>query len=163
IPDVNDAIYRYLARGHEPTSLSTLSERTAVWQAARTQIAQSPWLGEGFLSGPKRLGEIMVERRLSSNFAAQHAHNELLQAQISGGIVAARLVLAIHLRIAYLLLRPGILNERVRFFGCSAFICCLAWGALAPSLSYFLSLPGVLLAWLLLSLEAAARTVVTAA
>lgn len=153
ISDVNDAMLRYLARGNESTGLATLSERTIVWQAARTQIARSPWLGEGFISGPKRLGEIMVGQRLSRNFAAPHAHNEVLQAQISGGIVATLLALAIHLRIGYLLLTSRILNSRERFFGCSVFACCLVWGALAPSLSYFLSLPGVLLAWLLLSLE----------
>lgn len=162
IPDVNDAVYRYLSRGNERAGLQTLSERTAVWQAARVQIARSPWLGEGFISGPKRLGEIMIEQRYSRNFAAPHAHNELLQAQISGGVVASLLVLAIHLRIGYLLFKRRALSRSDRFFGWSVFACCLVWGALAPSLSYFLSLPGMLLIWLLLSLESAPALPLTA-
>jgi len=153
LPTVSDELSRFLSRGNERDGLSTLSERTAVWQAARIIIARSPLLGEGFISGPKELADVMLRQRLSMNFAAPHAHNELLQAQISGGIVAAALSLTIHLRIAFLLLFRVRVNRRESFFLWAVFLNVLAWGILTPSLSYLLLLPGVLLGWLLLTLE----------
>ena len=151
-PEVVEHVQRALSRGNERTGLTSLSERTAVWEAAKIMFLQSPWLGEGFISGPKRLGEVMLQFRLSTNFAAPHAHNELLQAQLSGGLVASALSLAVHLRVLYLLLKLKLLPT-ARFFGLSILTVVLVWGGLAPSLSYFLSLPGVLLIWLLLTLE----------
>lgn len=152
-PEITDRAASFLSRGNESESLATLSERTAVWEAARTLIARSPWLGEGFTSGPKRLGDEMIRARLSHNFAAPHAHNEFLQAQISGGLIATALSIAIHLRVLFLLLFRVRLVRRAAFLLWSIVLSVIVWGALTPSLSYILSLPGVLLGWTLLTLE----------
>ena len=153
VPAVSDGLSRFLSRGNEREGLSTLSERTAVWQAAKIMMARSPLLGEGFIAGPKELGDVMLRNRLSMNFAAPHAHNEFLQAQISGGIIALLLSLAIHLRVFYLLAFRAQMNRREAFFLWTVFVNVVSWGLLAPSLSYFLLLPGILLGWLLLTLE----------
>lgn len=155
-PALLDEAEVLLNRGSQTQSLGDLSERTAVWAAAKTLIARSPWLGEGFITGPKLLGEEMVRERLSYNFAAVHAHNEILQAQISGGILAALLSIGIHLRVLYLLFRAP-LQPRESFVLWTIMINVLVWGLLTPSLSYLLTLPGVLLGWLLLTLEGLAR------
>lgn len=156
-PSVGEEANRFLSRGNEREGLTTLSERTAVWEAAKIMIRRSPWLGEGFIAGPKELGDVMVRARLSNNFAAPHAHNELLQAQISGGIVATLLSLAIQLRIVFLLLFRAHLPRQAVFFMWAVFLSVTVWGLLGPSLSYFLSLPGVLLGWCVLTLEGLAR------
>ena len=156
-PQVTNRVADFLSRGNENESLATLSERTAVWEAARTLIARSPWLGDGFTSGPKRLGDEMIRARLSRNFAAVHAHNEFLQAQISGGLVAMALSLAIHLRVLFLLLFRARLERRAAFLMWSVVLSVIVWGVLTPSLSYLLTLPGVLLGWALLTLEGLAR------
>lgn len=153
IPQVEDKVVEFLARGTKPETLGTLSERTAVWEASKILIQRSPLLGSSFISGPKMLGDVMIEYRLSTNFAAPHAHNELLQAQVSGGPVALVLSLLLQLRIAFLLYRGRGLSERDRFFAWSLFGGCVQWGFLQPSLSYFLYLPGVLLIWLIFTLE----------
>lgn len=153
IPQVEDKAVEFLARGTKPQTLGTFSERTAVWEASKILIQRSPWLGSSFISGPKMLGDIMIEYRLSTNFAAPHAHNELLQAQISGGPLALVMSLLLQLRIALLLYRGRGLAARDRFFAWSLFGGCVLWGFLQPSLSYFLYLPGVLLIWLLFTLE----------
>lgn len=152
-PDAQDKALDWLARGTKAETLGTFSERTAVWEASKILIERSPLLGSGFISGPKQLADVMIEHRLSTNFAAPHAHNEMLQAQISGGPLALLLSLLIQLRIALLLLRAQGLDFRERFFAWSLFGGCLVWGFLQPSLSYFLYLPGILLIWLLLTLE----------
>lgn len=153
VPGVGDLVLDFLARGNKTESLGTLSERTAVWEAGKILIARSPWLGSGFIAGPKQLADVMIDYRLSTNFAAPHAHNEFLQAQISGGPVALVLSLLIQLRIAVLLFVGEGLATRDRFFGWVIFGSCAIWGLLQPSLSYFLYLPGVLLIWLLIVLE----------
>ena len=153
IPAVEEKALSFLARGGTTETLGTLSERTAVWEASKILIERSPWLGSSFISGPKLLGDVMIEKRLSTNFAAPHAHNELLQAQISGGPVSLLLSILLHLRIALLLLRRNVLLAKERFFCWSVFSGCVMWGFLQPSLSYLLYLPGMLLIWLLLALE----------
>lgn len=152
-PQVEEKALGFLARGSKTQNLGSLSERTAVWEASKILIQRSPWLGSGFVAGPKLLADVMIENRLSTNFAAPHAHNEFLQAQISGGPIALVLSLLLQLRIALLLLRGEGLQANERFFGWSVLTGCLVWGFLQPSLSYFLYLPGVLLIWLLLTLE----------
>lgn len=159
VPQIQERVVDFLARGTKPQTLGTFSERTAVWEASKILIQRSPWLGSSFIAGPKMLGDIMVEQRLSSNFAAPHAHNEFLQAQISGGLVAFFLSLLLHLRITYLLFRNRGLSNQERFFSWSVFGGCVLWGGLQPSLSYFLYLPGVLLIWLLFTLESLNETV----
>lgn len=153
IPEVEDNVLGFLARGGKTETLGTLSERTAVWEASKILIERSPWLGSGFISGPKTLADVMIEKRLSTNFAAPHAHNEFLQAQISGGPVGMLLSVFLQLRIALLLFRGGGLQPKEHFFAWSVFCGCVMWGFLQPSLSYLLYLPGMLLIWLLLTLE----------
>jgi O-antigen ligase len=153
VPSVVDDAVGFLQRGNETQSLTELSERTAVWEAAKNLIAQSPWLGDGFVSGPKLLGDEMIRARLSHNFAAPHAHNEFLQAQVSGGVIASILTLAIHLRVIFLMLFRLRFEPRSAFVLWSIVISVLVWGLLTPSLSYLLSLPGILLGWALLTLE----------
>lgn len=152
-PEFFDAFYRFLQRGNERQSLSDLSERMPIWEAARIQIEQSPLLGNGFIAGPKKLGDLMIARHLSPNIAAAHAHNEFLQTQISGGVIALMITIAIHLRIGFLLLTCRSISSQETFFAWSVFVCCIVWGLLTPLLSYPLSFPGVLFSWLLLTLE----------
>ena len=153
VPIVEESVLGFLARGNTTQTLGTLSERTSVWEASKILIERSPWLGSGFISGPKLLADVMIENRISRNFAAPHAHNELLQALISGGPLALVLSLFLQIKIALLLFRGEGLQVKEKFFSWTLFSGCVSWGLLQPSLSYFLYLPGVLLIWLLLTLE----------
>ena len=83
-------IIGYLARGNGLNNITTLSDRTYVWNDAVTAIKLRPLLGYGFISGAKNA---LKEQWKYSHWVPPHTHNELLQALLSGGILAGILVL----------------------------------------------------------------------
>ncbi|NMQ27385.1 O-antigen ligase domain-containing protein [Candidatus Accumulibacter phosphatis] len=112
---LTDTVGKFLARGGSVSSLATASERTEVWQASRHLIAEAPLLGHGYIAGPKKLNEIMASGVSAAYFRAVHAHNEFVQTQINGGVVATLLLVIFLLRTVYLF---GTLGGHVtpRFF-----------------------------------------------
>ncbi|HET6889527.1 MAG TPA: O-antigen ligase family protein, partial [Pyrinomonadaceae bacterium] len=111
--ELHDSVTNYMMRGQADISqLTTLSERTIVWEAARQMIEEKPLVGYGFVAGPKHVADIVALMPTGQWFLPLHAHNELLQAQISGGILATLLVLAIVMRMIYLLFRLSNRIER---------------------------------------------------
>jgi O-antigen ligase len=88
-----DKIIKYLERGHGARNLATLSERTLVWQASFRAIERRPFIGYGFIAGAKNA---LKDQWTFTNWVPPHAHSELIQALLSGGILAAVLVVAIY-------------------------------------------------------------------
>lgn len=100
-----DAVAGFLARGHKVENLTTLSERTVVWEAARILIHDRPWTGHGFVAGAKRIGDVMATMPVGKYFRAPHAHNEFMQAMVNGGIFLTCLLALLYLRYIWLLFR----------------------------------------------------------
>ena len=94
-----EKVINYLARGHGTNNITTLSERTLVWEAARKAIVLRPWIGYGFAAGARNA---LRDQWNATNWIPPHAHNELLQALLSGGIPAGILLLAIYGRVLWL-------------------------------------------------------------
>lgn len=107
-----DLIRAFFERRHGAGKLASLSERTIVWSAASTMIQSEPWLGYGFVSGPKKLADVMASGSTGTYFLAPHAHNELLQAILSGGVLAGAMTLGLYLRAFYLLFRISHFEDR---------------------------------------------------
>jgi len=93
---VDEQIISILQRGGDRSGLTTLSARTFVWEAALTSISASPLTGHGFIVGPKSLGELVGQPW----WHAPHAHNDILNAAVGGGLVVATLTAAIYVRLA---------------------------------------------------------------
>ncbi len=91
----HERVLAYAGRGHGLSNITTLSERTYVWQAAMQALVLRPWLGYGYVNGPKNA---LREQWRFAHWIPPHCHNELLQAAVSGGILAGLLVLAIYLK-----------------------------------------------------------------
>ncbi len=87
-------IVDYLARGNGLNNIATLSDRTYVWNDAVQAFKLRPLLGYGFMLGAKNA---LKEHWKYSHWVPPHTHNELLQALLSGGILAAVLVLCLFL------------------------------------------------------------------
>ena len=85
-------IVDYLARGNGLNNIATLSDRTYVWNDAVEAIKSRPLLGYGFMGGAKNA---LKEHWKYSHWVPPHTHNELLQALLSGGVLAAILVLCL--------------------------------------------------------------------
>ena len=149
-----DAVERLLARGQSVATLATASERTEVWKAARVLIERSPWLGHGFVAGPKKLGDIMATGRSASYLRAVHAHNEFVQTQIDGGVLATLLLAAFLIRTVYLLF--ALRNKASpQFMRCTIawFIMLWSFGMLTPNISGQVLILGALLMYLYVILE----------
>lgn len=91
----NERLLRYLERGHGTRNLTTLSERTMVWHASFMAIDLRPWIGYGYIAGAKNA---LRDHWNATNWVPPHAHNELIQTVLSGGIIAGILILAIYCR-----------------------------------------------------------------
>jgi O-antigen ligase len=91
-------IFDYLARGQGMRNITTLSERTDVWNASFKAFWLRPYIGYGFIAGVKHA---IKDHWNATNWVPPHSHNEFIQALVSGGILAGLLVLAIYLRVLW--------------------------------------------------------------
>ena len=106
-------IIDYLARGNGLNNIATLSDRTYVWNDAIDAIKLRPFLGYGFMLGAKNA---IKEHWKYSHWVPPHTHNELLQALLSGGILAAVLVLCLFLHALWCAIRLSRVNPTFIFF-----------------------------------------------
>lgn len=81
-------IWSVLSRGDPSEDLSQLNARTLIWPVAIEFAAHAPFLGYGFIVGPRRIGESFPVDWL----APSHAHNDILNAAVAGGVPAALLL-----------------------------------------------------------------------
>lgn len=143
-----------LARGGTIADLKSASERTEVWRASEILIKRAPLLGQGYVAGPKKLNEIMATTSSASYFRAVHAHNEFIQTQIDGGILATLLILALLVRTLFLL---NVLSRRTspQFLRCMMAWTIMIWtyGMLTPNISGPVAILGSLLLYLYVVLE----------
>jgi O-antigen ligase len=149
-----DSVQRILARGGSVTSLATASERTEVWQAAQVLIREAPALGHGFIAGPKKLADVMAGGKTATYFRAPHAHNEFLQTQINGGILATLLLATLFIRTLYLLKALSRYTD-LQFFRCMTAWIIMIWtfGMLTPNIGGEVLILGSLLIYLYIVLE----------
>ncbi|MEF8723244.1 MAG: O-antigen ligase family protein [Candidatus Accumulibacter delftensis] len=152
---VIDMATQVATRSTNREDLSSLSERTAVWRAAEILIRQSPWLGHGFIVGPKKLNDVMASGSSGGYFRAYHAHNEFIQAMINAGIPAALLVLSLLVRWAFLVRALARDARNSAFLRCSVtwMIQLLAYGILTPLISTQFLMPGAFFLYLYLCAE----------
>lgn len=147
---VLDAAATLLARSRDNAEdVISVSQRNVVWRYSTLLINQAPWVGHGYVVGPKKLLDIMAEGETGSYFRAPHAHNEFVQAQINGGIPATALTAIIYLQLLWLVwkLRKSRWSSLAR---CATAwtVLCLAHGMLTPLTSERLMLPATLVVFL---------------
>jgi exopolysaccharide production protein ExoQ len=77
------------ARSGSGNSLETLTGRTLLWTLAFSMIIQRPWFGHGLMSFKSMIP-------LVGDFAALHAHNELVHQLFEFGIAGTAIVVGIY-------------------------------------------------------------------
>jgi hypothetical protein len=85
----------YLMRGVDISNLITLSERVPLWGKYAFEFPNSPIIGFGFIAGVKNLGLIIPK----IHWVAPHAHNDLIQSIMSGGIIMGILTFGIYVSL----------------------------------------------------------------
>lgn len=103
----------YLTRGNGLNNITTLSDRTYVWNDAVEAFKLRPLLGYGFMGGAKHA---INEHWTYSHWIPPHAHNEILQALLSAGILAAVLVLCLFLNALWCSVRLSRIESAYFFF-----------------------------------------------
>lgn len=104
-----NTILEYLARGQGTRNITTLSERTDVWNACWKAFVLRPFIGYGFIAGVK---QALKDQWNATNWVPPHAHSEFIQALVSGGILAGLLVAAIYIRVLWLAIRNASLGVK---------------------------------------------------
>lgn len=95
-------IIDYLERGQGMRNITTLSERTDVWNASFKAFWLRPYIGYGYIAGVKHA---IKDHWNATNWVPPQSHNEYIQALVSGGILAGLLILAIYSRVLWVAFR----------------------------------------------------------
>lgn len=164
--DVLDAASVVLSRNKaNAEDVKSASERTVVWKFAARLVRESPWMGHGYVAGPKKLSDLMAMDTVGTYFRARHAHNDFIQAQISGGVIATGLSVLLYLSALVMVVRvigdPA--SRRLGRFLLASMLLALTYGMLTPLLSERLMQPGTIVvfgyAWCSVMLALRARPV----
>jgi hypothetical protein len=100
-----DKVISYLARGQGVRNITTLSERTLVWEASFRAFWIRPFIGYGYIAGVKNA---LRDQWVYTNWIPPHCHSEFIQALVSGGFLAGILIAAIYIRMLW----RAIINAR---------------------------------------------------
>ena len=92
------AIILYMGRGNGVGNIATLTDRTNVWAAAFKAFWIRPYIGYGYVAGVK--GALRDNWRFAY-WVPPHAHNDWIQALVSGGILGGTLLVCIYGRAFY--------------------------------------------------------------
>lgn len=135
-----EEVVSFLARGGSIDELGTLNSRTSVWGASWEATLKAPLFGHGFIFGPKQLGAYLDQPW----WFARHAHNDILNAGVGGGIAAAALAAAIYIRLGYELFTC---KESIPYRATivAVYVQILAYAMLTPVLSGGVGFHGVIL------------------
>jgi O-antigen ligase len=103
----------YMLRGQTEADASSANGRTAIWDVAVHAWAEHPILGYGYISGPKNA---IRDNWREAHWMPPHAHNELLQALLSGGVLSGSLIIWLYAYITWKGCRRARYNEQTTFF-----------------------------------------------
>jgi len=131
----------YISRGQNAEALSSLNERTRVWEASWEAIRVGPVLGYGYSVGARNA---IRDHWRSAHWVPPHAHNEFIQSTLDGGIVALLLVLWVYGHVLFASIRE-IARGPCQLFLFIAFVQFALSALTSPELSYeYLGTGGVL-------------------
>ena len=99
---INDSLVTYLARGQSAATLASLDDRTMVWEAGMEAVKSRPVLGYGFGVGARNA---LRDHWTHAHWIPPHAHNEFIQAALSGGIIAAALTVLLYVLVFWWAIR----------------------------------------------------------
>ena len=88
-----NSVTNFISRGQSAQTLSSLDDRTRVWEASLEAIRLRPMLGYGYSIGARNA---IRDHWRFGHWIPPHAHNEFIQVTLDGGAIALVLVLCIY-------------------------------------------------------------------
>jgi hypothetical protein len=98
----DSTVMKYVTRGQKAQTLTSLDDRTRVWEASFEAIRAQPVFGYGYSVGARNA---IKDHWKFSHWIPPHAHNEFIQATLDGGVVALVLVLCIYSHVLWTSIR----------------------------------------------------------
>lgn len=86
----------YFLRGEDIDYILSAAGRIDVWKGVFELFKESPFIGHGFIFGPKLL---MHSHLIPFHWRAAHAHNDILNMSIAGGIIGVIILIIINYAI----------------------------------------------------------------
>jgi O-antigen ligase len=86
-------VMKYVTRGQSAKTLTSLNDRTRIWQASWEAIRLRPLLGYGYVVGAKRA---LKEHWRFAHWIPPHPHNEFIGSIVDGGFVALGILICIY-------------------------------------------------------------------
>jgi len=99
-----ERILTYLARGQGVRNITTLSERTDVWNASFKAFWLRPFIGYGYIIGVRNA---IKDHWNATNWVPPHSHSEFIQTLVTGGIVAGVLIVCIYVYVLWSAIRQS--------------------------------------------------------
>lgn len=134
-------LLKSFARGQSLQTLSTLDDRTRVWSAAWDAIKHRPIIGYGYNQGAKHA---LRDYWFFQHWIPPHAHNELLEFWLAGGIIAVLIALYLYGHVFFVALKEFRRGPQQLFLFITFLICGLTTFSGTP-FSYSYSTIGGLL------------------
>jgi O-Antigen ligase len=95
----SNKVMKYVARGQSVQTLSSLDDRTRVWQASIEAIKKRPLIGYGYSVGARNA---IRDHWRFAHWIPPHAHNDYLQAALDGGVLAFVIITFVYWRVLLL-------------------------------------------------------------
>lgn len=124
----------FLTRGGGIENLINMNNRLFVWEASWSLFLNSPWLGGGYLDASAHISDYVNQ----SWWKPPHAHNDILQFLISGGVVAGGLSIYIY-TIPLFKLRKGLSSRKINLVLFATITLCLIHSVVELLLSFYVS------------------------
>ena len=130
----------FFARGEGTETIYSLNSRNRIWNLSLESISESPWIGKGYIQGPKTLSSTLLD----GSWATSHAHNDILNAGVSGGVFMAVFTLLIYIFLTFSTLRRE-MPYKTKAIAETVLIQCGIYSILTPLFSTSAENPGTLL------------------
>lgn len=109
----HNKVETYMLRGQREADASSANGRTIIWDVAIQAWADHPILGYGYISGPKNA---IRDNWRQAHWLPPHAHNEFLQALLTGGVFSGGLIIWLYAYITWKGYRRARYDEHTMFF-----------------------------------------------
>ena len=90
---LSTGLMKFVGRGQNMKSLTTLNDRTRIWQISVDAILQRPLIGYGYSVGAR--GAIRDHWHFA-HWIPPHAHNEFIEIALDGGLIALAMLLFLY-------------------------------------------------------------------
>jgi len=132
--------FSWFSRGESAESVASLNARTIVWETSLKAISDSPWVGHGFIQGPKKIMDNFEQKW----WAPPNAHNDIINSGVAGGWGLAAFTLYIYIMATFKWFRLK-MPTKIKAVTGAILIQCGLYSIITPVFSSYASSIGIIM------------------